>query len=90
MIFNVVVDTVIWHWFSVVTPMEGVLDPETEGFLQKIQWMTAYFYAGDGLLASTWEKQLQRSFNVLMELFYRVGMHTNVGKMVSMVCQPCH
>ena len=25
-----------------------------------------------------------------MELFYWVGMRTNVGKMVSMVCQPCH
>ena len=33
-------------------------------------------------------KLLQRSFNVLMELFYRVGMYTNVGKMVSIVCQP--
>ena len=49
-ILNVVVDTVLWHWVSVVTPMEGVFKPKTEGFLQDIQWMMAYFNTNDGLL----------------------------------------
>ena len=37
-----------------------------EGLGRYIQWMTAYFYAGDGLLASTRVARLQRLFNVLV------------------------
>ena len=32
---------------------------------------------------------LQGSFNALLAIFDRVGLMTNVGKTVSMVCQPC-
>ena len=32
---------------------------------------------------------LQWSFKSLVGLFERVGLHTNVGKMVSMKCRPC-
>ena len=32
---------------------------------------------------------LQGAFNALVGLFDRVGLHTNVGKTVSMVCHPC-
>ena len=33
--------------------------------------------------------RLQMVFNVLMELFNRFGLCTNVGKTLSMACQPC-
>ena len=36
------------------------------------------------------EERLQWVFNVLMELFYQVGLRTNVGKTVCMEFQPCH
>ena len=32
---------------------------------------------------------LQWAFHVMKELFYRVGLCTNVGKTVSMTCQIC-
>ena len=32
---------------------------------------------------------LQGAFNTLVAIFYRVGLLTNVGKTVSMVCHPC-
>ena len=32
---------------------------------------------------------LQGAFTALLGLFYRVGMLTNFGKTVSMVCHPC-
>ena len=69
--------------------MEGAEDPGTEGFVQDIQRLAKYFYADDGFLASTRATRLQRVFNVLTELFDRVGLRTNVGKTVSMACQPC-
>ena len=65
-------------------------DPGTEGFARYIQWLMAYFYSDDGLLALTQVTRLQRSFNVLGYLFERVGLRTNVSKMVSISCQPCY
>ena len=44
MIFNVVVDVVLHILVSMVTATEGVVDSVTEGFVQAIQWLTAYFY----------------------------------------------
>ena len=45
MIFNVVVDGVLQILVSVVTATEGVAEPGTEGFVQAIQYLTAYLYA---------------------------------------------
>ena len=36
--------------------------------------MSAYFYADDGLIASTQAKILQRVFGVLPEIFNQVGL----------------
>ena len=82
------VEVVLRHWISMVTATEGVADPVTEGFGQYIQWMGAYFYSDDGLLASMRETQLQQAFNILTEMFVRVGLRTNVGNMVSMALHP--
>ena len=54
-----------------------------------MQHLTAYLYADDGLLVSMWATHLQQDFDTLTELFDRVGLRTNVAKMVSMACQPC-
>ena len=32
----------------------------------------------------------QIEFNNLKDLFYQVGLHINMGKKVSIACQPCH
>ena len=48
-----------------------------------------FLYADEGLHESTQATQIYRLFDILMDLFYRVGMCTNVGQLVIMVCQPC-
>ena len=49
----------------------------------------AFFYTGDGLVASTEPLWLQLEFDTLTGLFGRVGLHKNVGNTVRMICRPC-
>ena len=85
-IFNMVVDAVIRHWLTVVTPTEAV----TVGLGLKIIDLEAYFDANYVLLASNQPERLHRDFDVLTGLFGRVGLCTNTANMVGMVCNPCH
>ena len=54
-VVNVMVDTVLRHWVSVVAATEWTAEPSTEGFGQDIQRLEKYFYADNGLLASMQE-----------------------------------
>ena len=84
-IFNVVVDTIFRNWVhGVVKEEEARGETEREGRHQ-----AALFYANDGMVTSSDPAWLQGAFNILVGLFDRVGLHTNVGKTVSMVCHPC-
>ena len=47
-IFNMVVDAVIFHFILVVAEEEAIV----EGFGRAVQYMAEYFYDDDGLLAS--------------------------------------
>ena len=49
----------------------------------------AVLYVDDGIVVSSDPAWIQGAFNVLVAIFYRVGLLTNVGKTVSMVCHPC-
>ena len=84
-IFNVVVDVVVRHWFTL-----EVAEGETWG---ERGWegrhQAALFYAEDGMVASSDPRWLQWAFITLVGLFDRVGLNTNMGKMVSMTCRPC-
>ena len=55
-------------------------------FFRDVQRLVAYIYSGYGLLAPTRAAMLQREFYTMMELFDWVGIHINMGKMVSMEC----
>ena len=85
-IFNVVVDAVICHWVMVVMPTEASMG----GLGLTIIDLVEYFYSDDVLIALTQMERLQREFDVLTNLFNRVGLQKNMAKMVGMVCQPCH
>ena len=85
-IFNVVVDTVIRHWVTVVTPTEAV----TGSLGLTIINLAAYFYADGGLMVSIQSERLQSEFDVLSVLFNQVSLQTNTEKTVGMVFQPCH
>ena len=86
-VFNVVVDSVICHWFNVlVLPDKAAL---LRGLSQRApgrMWsvwrhtsmqMTGFLHRC-GLLAS------RRAFDTLTEIFDRVGLRTNVDNTVSM------
>ena len=84
-IFNVVVDAVLRHWVTGV-----IADTEERGELGKEgRHQAALLYADDRMVASSDPRWLQGTFNTLVGLFDRVGLRTNVGKTVSMVCHPC-
>ena len=81
-IFNMVVDLVIHLWVNLVMGEEAGMD----GFGQAVQWLLAFCYANDTLLASSRLAQIQAVMDVLMGLFERVGLQTNIYQMVGMVC----
>ena len=87
MIFNVLMDSFLQHWFSVVA--EAELEEGLEGFDRGIQQMAANLYANYGILASTRAARIQQELRVLKEFFKWVALRTKVGKTVNMACQPC-
>ena len=73
------------HWLTGV-----IADAEERGNLGKEgRHQVALFYADDGMVASSDPRWLQGAFNTLVGLFDRVGLRTNVGNIVGMVCHPC-
>ena len=80
-----VVDTVVRHWVTgLVDETEEKGETWREGRHQ-----SAVFYADDGMVVSSDPAWLQGVFNALVAIFDRLGLLTNVGKTVSMVCHPC-
>ena len=84
-IFNVVVYAVVRHWVTL-----DLEEAEKRGERGKdCRHQAALFYAKDGMVAFSNPRWLQWDFDALVSLFERVGLRKNVGKTVSMVCQPC-
>jgi len=48
----------------------------------------AFFYVDNELIASICSEWLQRAIDVLMELFERMGLRTNMTKAQAMTCMP--
>ena len=55
-----------------------------------VEDLAAYFYIYNGLATSNQTERLQMSFDVLIYLFNRVGIQTNLQQIVSMECKPRH
>ena len=84
-IFNVVVDAVVRHWVNgLVDEAEAKGKTGREGRHQ-----LEVFYADNGMVVSLDPAWLQGAFKALLAIFDRVGLLTNVQKIVSMVCHPC-
>ena len=62
------------------------MDPE--GFGHSVTDKATSFYEDNGLVASIDTVWLQWLFSVMIGLFERVGLRTNMVNMVVMVCQP--
>ena len=84
-IFNVVVDTVVRHWVTVMVDSAE----ERSGCGQEGRHQNSLFYADYGMDVSSDPRWLQGGFIALVGLFDRVGLKTNVRKTVVMVCRPC-
>ena len=80
-----VVDSVVCHWVTL-----AVEEADKRGERGKEgRHQADLFYADNGMVESSDPQWLQWAFNALVGLFERVGLHTNVGKMVSMTCRLC-
>ena len=84
-ILNVVVNAVVMHWVTVM--QEGAEERGDHG--QEGRHNNAIFYTDNGMVASSDPRWLQGDFSTLDGLLDRVGLWTNVGETVGMVCRPC-
>ena len=84
-IFNVVVDVVLRHW--VMGVIADAMERSERG--KEGRHLAAFFYADNSMVALSDTRWLQGAFNTLIVLFDMVGLCTNVGKTVGMVCHPC-
>ena len=84
-IFNVVVEALVRKWVTVL-----ISDAEEQGERgKKGKHQYTIFYADNGMVSSSNPRWIHGAFNTLVVLFHRVGLKTNVGKTVGMVCRPC-
>ena len=84
-IFNIIADAVIRAWLTAVSEVDT---DASDGLGQNITSRAALFCADDGLVASPSKEWLQESFEVLVDLFSRVGLRTNADKTKVMVFLP--
>ena len=84
-LFNVVVDAVVRNCLTMM--VEGAEERVECG--QEGRHHNSLFYANNGMVSSLDPRWLQGAFSTLVGLFDRVGLHTNFGKKVDMVCFPC-
>ena len=82
-IFNVVVYAVIRHWVTVL-PTTLQESAGQEGLGTSIKALPALFYVDDELVALLESARLQGAFDVLTDLFDRVGLWNNDVKTVRM------
>ena len=80
-----VVGVVVQHWVTVV--IAGAEDWGERG--QEGRHQDALFYAEDVMVESSDPRWIHGAFNILVGMFYRVVLRTNVSKTVRMVCCPC-
>ena len=84
-LLNIVVGVVVIYWLIVLAKESA----GREGFDFTVQMMSECFYVKNGLLTPTQPKFLHWAFDVLVGIFEREWMNTNVNKMLMMVFQPC-
>jgi hypothetical protein len=82
--FNVCVNALVREWLHQMLGEEAARN----GLGECVVEILVVFYVDDGLIASHDPVWLQESFDVLIGLFERIGLFTNVAKTKAMVCIP--
>ena len=81
--FNVLVDLIVCHWAGIVAENKAIPDV----FRYMVEYKADLLYSYDCLIASRTMVCLKWGFNVLIRIFKRVGIRTNIDMTVVMVCQ---
>ena len=79
------VDAVARKWFRELREGGGYEEWELDNLMSTF---FAIFYVNEAYLASRDAEFLQHALDLLMSLFARVGLETNVSKMQTMICIP--
>ena len=82
--FNVCVDCVVREWLRQVLGE----DVAQNGVRDLVRDHCIAFFVDDGLVAARCPEWLQSSFDVLINLFERIGLRTNAEKTKVMTCLP--
>ena len=78
------VEEVVINWYLL---MEYILGGK-DGCGREGRHHGYFFYMHDSLVASTDPEYMQGALNTITRLFNRVGLRTNAGKAVRMLCLP--
>ena len=84
--WNILLDCVIRHWLLMVIDDNG--QASTDGFGPTVEQRLSCFYVDDGVLGSRDHEWLQGAINVLVGLFRRCGLQTDVVKSKGLVNIP--
>jgi hypothetical protein len=84
-LFNILVDAVACEWYRELRE-RGDYEEWEQDELESTFF--AIFYVDDAYLASRDTEFLQRALDLLVSLFERVGLETNVSKTQTMICTP--
>ena len=76
---------VVRNWFTVMVESAE----ERVGRGKEGRHQNDLFYADNVMVESSYTRWLQGAFSTLVGLFGRVGLNTNAGKTVVMVCCLC-
>jgi hypothetical protein len=84
LMFNVCVDCVVREWLRQVLGEDVARD----GVGDLVRDQCIAFFVDDGLVAARCPEWLQSSFDILINLFERIGLRTNAEKTKVMTCLP--
>ena len=85
MLFNVAVDSVVRHYLFLMVEYGEVVHDRLDHI---VGWIPGVFYMDNGLLGSRDPDWLQVSLNILIGLFRKIVLASNVAKSNTMICHP--
>ena len=83
-LFKVVVDSVVRNWLSLTVEDEEVIQYELE---HAVGWILGVFYEYDSLLGSREPEWIQGALSILIGMFWRIRLASNVAKSKITMCQ---
>ena len=80
-LFNVAVNSMVRHWISLMVEDGSVTQ---DGLGHAVAWSLGVFYMDGVLLISRDPECLKGKLNILIGLFYQIGLVSNIAKLKTM------